>query len=704
MQATDALIFPITKYNYLELEKYFSLIEDETVFLSFIDDKDLKISPATFLKVFHALRHNYPNIELRILDFPFCFLPEADFFISNPKSIRKSYQKQCYCCKYQSICGGLYKGFKELLKPVPDLPSEVVIEVTARCNKDCRYCFNSFSKKIPDRSTDEIKKTIKHTSDLGIRYIRFTGGEPLLRKDIFELITYAKKCGLKVRLNTNGKLLTKEIAKKLDIDYILLPYNTYNDKTSLDAIKNLRYSKIKTKMVGTIITKQAIDNLEKFQDIIKRSCLDGWEFYRPISKTQPTTSTFRKLIDFIKKTGYKYPIANSFPFCSLGVQNMKEVSSCCLGATYDDGHSRLVQDPKGYFKPSYYLDENLGTDMLKAWNSTFMESMRNLRFTPSYCKDCDYLEKCKGGSRYLSNQQKKGNILSPDPLMKFQLKHLVIKPTSKCPRTCIGCASRQDLYKNMKETMTLSDWKKTIIQAKELGLEKLTISGGEPTLYKYLYELIFFSKSKGITTLINTTGLKVDPKKLIEAGLDGITFSLQSLDITTDKKIRNNDFVSNILKLIPLLKNKIQININTIVTRHNYKSLPKLHEYIHKHSLKWIISYPEYDKKNKLSLSHQEIKYYNKYVYHKIKIRYAPASLKASNKRKSCLVPSYFALILPNGDVHPCNIVEYAHEPVVGNVKNESLKKIWNNNYKEFRITKHKECKDCPIPLRDHVN
>ncbi|PIY82331.1 MAG: heme biosynthesis protein, partial [Candidatus Omnitrophica bacterium CG_4_10_14_0_8_um_filter_44_12] len=46
---------------------------------------------------------------------------------------------------------------------------------------------------------DSIKKA-------KISIVRFTGGEPLLRNDIFELIKYAKSKGLKIRLNTNGSL------------------------------------------------------------------------------------------------------------------------------------------------------------------------------------------------------------------------------------------------------------------------------------------------------------------------------------------------------------------------------------------------------------------------------------------------------------------------------------------------------------------
>jgi len=547
---------------------------------------------------------------------------------------------------------------------------------------------------VQDQPIEKIKQIIDQTAKLKIPFIRFTGGEPLLRKDIFEILNYAKKQGLKIRLNTNSTLLTKEIITKLEkyIDYILLSYNDIKKPTT--KIKQVAESKIPIVIIGTVATKENINNLEKIHEKLSKIPISGWELYRPITKEQPTKNQIKILVNKLIKLDCKYPIANAFPFCSYDKQLSSLVS---LGAKYDDGHSRIVFDPRGYFKPSYFLDINLGTNLKQSWNHEFMKDLRSQKLLPEYCKTCDYKNKCLGGSRYLakSNYNSYNTI---DPLTSFQLKHLVIKPTKKCPGKCLGCSSRQDLYKNISEKMKFSDWKRVIKQAKDLGLEKLTISGGEPTLYPKIYDLIKYSKSLEITTLLNTTGLNLDPEKILESGIDGITFSLESLDPEIDKKIRGISYVPKILDTINKLKGQLSININSLITQFNYKNFYKIQNFCKENHFTWLVSYPEWDFENKhLLATKKQLSFVEKTLKIKIPKQYSEGIYSPKN----CLVTTYFSLILPNGDGHPCNIVEYSHEPVVGNILNSSLKTIWEGKeYQEFRAKKKSFCKHCPVPLR----
>lgn len=686
--------FPITKLNYNQIDEYLKLIDDEIVYLDFVYHKEM-ISIRDFYIIYSYLLKKYPQIEFRLLNVPFCIFSFHDYYIDNPSSKNKIHTKECLNCKYRKVCGGFWKN-QDLtsIHNVPDLPSEIVIEVTSKCNKDCGFCFNTFPKNsIKDPSKEEIKKIINQTSRLKIPFIRFTGGEPFCRKDIFELINYAKSKKLKVRLNSNSIFINESIIKKIEnnIDYILISYNDIKETRTIKALKLLTNSKIPIVICGTIALPKNIDNLEDMHETLTGIKISGWEFYRPMIKKQLTQPQITKLTKKLLKLNL--PIANAFPFCA---GDMKKNSLINLGAKYDDGHSRLIFDPRGYFKPSYVIDINLGKDIQKAWNSKFMTDMRTLKLVPDYCKDCLYLKKCKGGSRFHANLINK-RYNTPDPLMKFHLKHLVIKPTKKCPMKCIGCKDRQDLYKGIKETMTFNYWKKVIKESKLLGLEKLTISGGEPTLYPRLYDLIKYSKSLKIQTLLNTTGLKLNTEKVINSKLDGITFSLESLNPKTDDKIRNYNYVPQILAHIQTLKGKISININTIITRYNYKEIPQIKQFCKANKINLILSYPEYEHKNQ-KLSVQNITEFKK-INPDIPLNNNYS--KGIYEPKLCLKPSYFALILPNGDVHPCNIVEYSHSPVVGNVHKNSLKSIWNNKqYTNFRINKHPECKYCPCPLR----
>jgi radical SAM protein with 4Fe4S-binding SPASM domain len=308
--------------------------------------------------------------------------------------------------------------------------NEVVIEVTMKCNRACDFCFNKIYAKDFDFNlkTDEIKIIIDKVADSGASIIRFTGGEPLIRDDIFELMEYAYSKGLKVWLNTNGTLITKENARKISefVENVLLPFNSLGHEPSIENAINHLKDGVKIIICGTVALRENIDNLEKFLEVVKKLNIDDWEIFRPIPikindnlmNHNDVKKVVEKLITFKKTFGKTYYIANALPFCSY---NPKKVDSVSYGAVSDDGHSRFIVSPNGTVRPSYFITEKIG-NLLKdsvedCWNNDFMIKMRNLKFVPDQCKDCDYVEKCRGGSRFVANLVN-GSYMSLDPLAK----------------------------------------------------------------------------------------------------------------------------------------------------------------------------------------------------------------------------------------------------------------------------------------------
>ena len=98
-----------------------------------------------------------------------------------------------------------------------NVPPFITIAPTYRCVCRCVHCgVNSPERPKEDElSTKEIKSIINQAKALGVLQVTFTGGEPLLRKDIFELIGHANSIGLLTRLNTSGILIDRDIADKL---------------------------------------------------------------------------------------------------------------------------------------------------------------------------------------------------------------------------------------------------------------------------------------------------------------------------------------------------------------------------------------------------------------------------------------------------------------------------------------------------------
>ncbi len=119
----------------------------------------------------------------------------------------------------------------------------VVFNLTRRCNLDCWHCYLE-SQNITyknELSTPQIKKVIDSLAKIDIPVLLFSGGEPLMHKDILPLIEYAKARKIRVGLSTNGTLISKALAKKLagsGIDYV---------GVSIDGRKSLhdRFRKIK---------------------------------------------------------------------------------------------------------------------------------------------------------------------------------------------------------------------------------------------------------------------------------------------------------------------------------------------------------------------------------------------------------------------------------------------------------------------------
>lgn len=93
----------------------------------------------------------------------------------------------------------------------------VVWNTTNRCNLRCQHCYldaedRDYSNEL---TTEQAREFIQDLAEIDVPVLLFSGGEPVLRKDIFELGRFATDLGLRVVLSTNGTLISKEVAEKL---------------------------------------------------------------------------------------------------------------------------------------------------------------------------------------------------------------------------------------------------------------------------------------------------------------------------------------------------------------------------------------------------------------------------------------------------------------------------------------------------------
>ncbi|MBN1757606.1 MAG: 12,18-didecarboxysiroheme deacetylase [Chitinispirillaceae bacterium] len=104
-----------------------------------------------------------------------------------------------------------------LLQFSADKKPVVVWNCTRRCNLKCVHCY-SHSQDIDysgEMTTDEAKRFIDDLAAFGSPVLLFSGGEPLLRNDLFELINYTRLKGIRAVISTNGTLITEEVAVRL---------------------------------------------------------------------------------------------------------------------------------------------------------------------------------------------------------------------------------------------------------------------------------------------------------------------------------------------------------------------------------------------------------------------------------------------------------------------------------------------------------
>jgi radical SAM protein with 4Fe4S-binding SPASM domain len=96
-------------------------------------------------------------------------------------------------------------------------PVTIVWNFTNRCNLNCLHCHQDSSptSSYPELKTSHAFKVINNMSDAGVAILTFSGGEPLLRRDIYDAIKRANDSGMLCTIASNGTLITPKVAEKL---------------------------------------------------------------------------------------------------------------------------------------------------------------------------------------------------------------------------------------------------------------------------------------------------------------------------------------------------------------------------------------------------------------------------------------------------------------------------------------------------------
>lgn len=220
-------------------------------------------------------------------------------------------------------------------------PFRLVHDVTYRCNCKCKTCerWKKSSNYSNELSTDEVFKMLEDAKETGLILYAAEGGEPLMRKDLPQILEYAKKLGLFTTVVTNGFYLKERHNEILPFTDTLIVSIDSNDELHDEmrglngirekAIEGIQLSKnSKSKLIiNSVISNQ---NLDKIDGLVKMSEeLDVPIIFQPMDiakgyneKLRPTQNQIKKTFSRIaelKKAGYK--IGNSYSYLHYIISN-----------------------------------------------------------------------------------------------------------------------------------------------------------------------------------------------------------------------------------------------------------------------------------------------------------------------------------------------------------------------------------------------
>jgi len=282
---------------------------------------------------------------------------------------------------------------------------EIILKVTTRCNRDCLYCFakekfSDPSLKLIQDSILEVKK--KHLSKMNkIKYVlNFSGGEPLLRRDIYQIIKYAKSVlgnDVRIQIQTNATELINHTNLLSDFDNIVFfvgvpsinPINykiLVNRKNKIKNVFNsldLLYKYKKEVCFNFILNKINYNEVEKAIELISMK----WpNFNINFSTLSPGTP-----YNFYKKYGLSYSkaariIEKSFSMSEKMGLKMTNFGGDCYPLICFFNNKKIIDS----------FNFNNCNDKINYVDEKFTKFVSKHRYKHISCKSCRYDSKCQG--------------------------------------------------------------------------------------------------------------------------------------------------------------------------------------------------------------------------------------------------------------------------------------------------------------------
>ena len=307
-------------------------------------------------------------------------------------------------------------------------PINVQFEVTYKCNNSCSFCYNPCIHTLEELNTQEAIRIIHEMVSFGVLSINFNGGEPLIRKDFFELAKAASDCGLDIHMNTNATLIDADKAKRISLYFgsvcttILSNDANIHDELSgrtsalkyaITGIENLQNAGVYV-AVNIMLSRANINNLESTLRLLEKMCIRTVLITRfvPCShrdlELHLEESEFWTAIKIIKSYNDIHTCFDRIAFpqpykiCDAPKDIQQIISNYNIACNI--GLCTASISPNGYLYPCNLVHGlplgNLREESFEeAWNNfDGMEYCQNVHLQPK-CIECSWLESCGGGCK-----------------------------------------------------------------------------------------------------------------------------------------------------------------------------------------------------------------------------------------------------------------------------------------------------------------
>ena len=321
--------------------------------------------------------------------------------------------------------------YREKLYKEPQL-RHLFFELTMRCNEHCLHCGSRCgdvrSEELPAEIFKDIVDEVAREFD-PLPMLCITGGEPLLRKEIYDIMGYASSKGFHWGMTTNGTLIDDEVARKLydagmdtvsvSVDGLEPSHDAFRQtvggyKAAIAGIRALAKYRFKHLQATTVVTHRNIGELDELFEIMLGLPIRSWRVINlePIGRAREldgymlTPDDYKRLFSFIRDkrrdgypveygcshylgTEYEHEVRGWYFICTAGLYTASIMDNGDIGACLDI--ERREETIQGNVLRERFTD---------VWRERFESFRQPLSDKCGKCRSCPSVRFCAGGAHH----------------------------------------------------------------------------------------------------------------------------------------------------------------------------------------------------------------------------------------------------------------------------------------------------------------